>query len=123
MELRYQGLAASGFSHLFGLSDDALNLRGMRRMIVDAKPGFPCRVTLEDAEPGERVLLLAFEHQPAHSPFRASGPIFVREGEYAMFGDGGRVGIAANRAFEIAVVQPLPVTAAVAVRHGRGEVL
>ena len=85
MELRYQGLAASGFSHLFGLGDDALNLRGMRRMIVDAKPGFPCRVTLEDAEPGERVLLLAFEHQPAHSPFRGSGPIFVREGEYAMF--------------------------------------
>lgn len=51
----------------------------MRRLIADAKPGFPCRVSLEDATPGERVLLLGYEHQPARSPFRASGPIFVRE--------------------------------------------
>ena len=51
----------------------------MRRMIADAKPGFPCRVSLEDAEPGERVLLVNYEHQPAHSPYRATGPIFVRE--------------------------------------------
>jgi hypothetical protein len=80
MELRYQGLAADRFSHLFELGDHALHARGMRRMIADAKPGYPCRVTLEDAGPGEHVLLLAFEHQPAHSPFCASGPIFVREG-------------------------------------------
>jgi hypothetical protein len=85
MQLRYQGLPADGFSHLFGLGDDELGVHGMRRMIVDAKPGFPCRVTLEDAEPGEHVLLLAFEHQPAHSPFRASGPIFVREGVHPVF--------------------------------------
>ncbi|MBI3675545.1 MAG: DUF1203 domain-containing protein [Proteobacteria bacterium] len=51
----------------------------MRRYVADEKPGFPCRVTLEDAEPGERVLLLPYRHQPAHSPYRASGPIFVRE--------------------------------------------
>ena len=48
-------------------------------MVVDSKPGFPCRITLEDAEPGERVLLINYEHQPAHSPYRAIGPIFVRE--------------------------------------------
>ena len=53
--------------------------RGMRRMIADAKPGFPCRVSLEEAEIGERVLLTNFEHQPARSPYRANGPIFVRE--------------------------------------------
>ena len=57
----------------------------MRRLTVDAMPGFPCRVSLEDAAPGERVLLLAYEHQPAHSPFRASGPIFVRETARQMF--------------------------------------
>ena len=57
----------------------------MRRLIADAKPGFPCRVSLEDAAPGERVLLLGFEHQPAHSPFRASGPIFVREAAHMTF--------------------------------------
>jgi len=79
MSFRYIGLPPESFASLRALSEDELLARGMRRMIVDEKPGFPCRVTLEDAEPGERVLLLPFEHQPAHSPYRASGPIFVRE--------------------------------------------
>jgi hypothetical protein len=79
MPFRYVGLPPQSFAPLFALGDDELLARGMRRMIVDEKPGFPCRVTLEDAEPGESVLLLPFEHQPAHSPYRASGPIFVRE--------------------------------------------
>ena len=42
------------------------------------KSGFPCRVSLVDAEIGEVLLLLTFQHQPAASPYRASGPIFVR---------------------------------------------
>jgi hypothetical protein len=79
MSFRYVGLPPNPFAPLSALSDDELLGRGIRRMIVDEKPGFPCRVTLEDAEPGESVLLLPFEHQPAHSPYRASGPIFVRE--------------------------------------------
>ena len=29
-------------------------------MVADSKPGFPCRVTLEDAEPGERLILYVF---------------------------------------------------------------
>ena len=48
-------------------------------MTVDNKPGFPCRVSLEDAEIGEQVILLPFIHHDADSPYRASGPIFVRE--------------------------------------------
>ena len=80
MLFRYIGLSPKSFAPLSALGDEELAARGMRRMIVDDKPGFPCRVTLEDADPGERVLLLPFEHQPAHSPYRASGPIFVREG-------------------------------------------
>ncbi|MDE2164665.1 MAG: DUF1203 domain-containing protein [Alphaproteobacteria bacterium] len=79
MQFRFQGLSIAPFQPLFALSDEALKEQGMRRMLCDAKPGFPCRVSLEDAEPGERVLLTNFEHQPAHSPYRAKGPIFVRE--------------------------------------------
>jgi len=79
MNFRFQGFSVVPFRPLFALSDEELRARGMRRMIADAKPGFPCRVSLEEAEPGERVLLLDYEHQPAHSPYRASGPIFVRE--------------------------------------------
>jgi hypothetical protein len=79
MKFRFRGLSVTSFQPLFALGDGELAARGMHRMIADTKPGFPCRVSLEDAEPGERVLLTNFEHQPAHSPYRAIGPIFVRE--------------------------------------------
>ena len=79
MPFRFRGLSSTPFEPLMALSDAQLVERGMRRMVADAQPGFPCRVSLEDAEPGERLLLLPFEHQPAHSPYRAAGPIFVRE--------------------------------------------
>jgi hypothetical protein len=79
MRFRFQGLSVVPFRPLFELANDELAVRAMRRMIADAKSGFPCRVSLEDAQPGERVLLVNYEHQPAHSPYRATGPIFVRE--------------------------------------------
>lgn len=79
MELRYTGLPLELFTAQFGSDDDALAARNIRRVTADAKPGYPCRITMEDAEPGETLLLLPYEHQPAASPYRASGPIFVRE--------------------------------------------
>jgi hypothetical protein len=79
MRLRYSGLAPAQFQPLFALGEAELAARGIVRVVADAKPGFPCRVSLEDAEPGETLLLLPFEHQPVDSPYRASGPIFVRE--------------------------------------------
>jgi Protein of unknown function (DUF1203) len=85
MSFRIRGLAAAQFAPLFELSDTVLAEKGMRRMVADAKPGFPCRVSLEDADVGERLLLLPFVHQPAHSPYRASGPIFVRENARTAF--------------------------------------
>jgi hypothetical protein len=79
MPLRYRGLDPVQFQPLFALDDAELKRRGMERVTCDSRPGYPCRVTLEDAEPGETLLLLAFEHQGADSPYRAGGPIFVRE--------------------------------------------
>jgi len=79
MSFRVSGLRAEPFTSLFGLDDEALARAGARRYIADAKPGFPCRVTLEDAEPGERVLLVHYVHQPADTPFHASHAIYVRE--------------------------------------------
>jgi hypothetical protein len=67
------------FAPLFDLNDDALETLGVRRMTVDAKPGFPCRASLVDAEPGETVLLVPYVHHESRSPYRASGPIFIRK--------------------------------------------
>ncbi len=79
MDFQISTLPRDRFAHLFGLGDEALAESGARRYVADRKPGFPCRVTLQDAEPGERVILIPFQHQRDGSPFQASGPIFVRE--------------------------------------------
>jgi hypothetical protein len=89
MRLRYQGLAAGQFQPLVGLSEVALAKQGVLRVTADSKPGYPCRITLEDAERGETLLLLAFEHQSADSPYRSSGPIFVRENAGAAYDGSG----------------------------------
>jgi len=83
------GISPVPFAGLFGLPDADLAARGVVRVTADAKPGFPCRVTLEDADPGENVLLVNYEHQPAATPYRSSHAIFVREGasEAALFVD------------------------------------
>ncbi len=80
MNYTLHGLEPALFQPLFGLDEEALAARGMRWMDVDAPVGYPCRISLEDAPIGERVLLLPFEHQDGRSPYRASGPIFVRPG-------------------------------------------
>ena len=72
-------LEPSAFEGLFALSPDELKSRGARRVEVTAKPGFPCRISLQDAEPGETVILLTHTHHDVESPYRASGPIYVRQ--------------------------------------------
>ena len=79
MDYIVRGLPLAPFQPLFGLEDVALHARGIVRMTADRTPGFPCRVTLADAEPGETLLLLNWRHLDADTPYRSDGPIFVRE--------------------------------------------
>jgi len=72
------------FEPLFELDDEALKAHGAMRMIADEKPGFPCRVSLQDAEIGETVLLLNYQHLSVDTPYRSKHAIFVRQnGEQA----------------------------------------
>ena len=80
MTFRITGLPPEPFRPLFGLDDAALAGFGARRYVADRKPGFPDRIELRDAEPGETVLLLNWTHQAADTPYRASHAIFVLEG-------------------------------------------
>lgn len=75
----FEGLDPAQFSLLSGLTDAAIEARGMLRYNADSVPGFPCRVTLEDAPLGARVLLLNHVSRPEPTPYRASHAIFVRE--------------------------------------------
>ena len=85
MSFRIRGLGPAQFEPLFALDDAALAERSMRRVAIDAPASAPCRISLEDAEPGEQVLLIPFAHHMAHSPYRASGPIYIRQGRRDAF--------------------------------------
>ncbi|TDP72660.1 DUF1203 domain-containing protein [Roseateles toxinivorans] len=74
------GLDHRLFEPLFELPDEALARIGAQRRTATEADAYPCRISLEDAALGDELLLLPFEHQPADSPYRASGPIFVRRG-------------------------------------------
>ena len=73
------GLSAEPFTRLFALTDSELRELGVVRVVAGEKAGYPCRVSLVDADIGDELLLLPYCHQPAKSPYNASGPIYVRK--------------------------------------------
>ncbi|HEY3776846.1 MAG TPA: DUF1203 domain-containing protein [Rhizomicrobium sp.] len=91
MNYRITGLSPEPFRHLFGLSESELSTHNAKRCIADEKPGFPCRIEMRDADPGESLLLLNHVSQPADTPYRASHAIFVLEGATKAFDDVNRV--------------------------------
>jgi hypothetical protein len=81
MHFRILGLPPQPFADLFSLSDSELAERRAVRRVADTQPGFPCRVSLTDAEVGAEVILVNYEHLAVASPYRASHAIYVRPGE------------------------------------------
>lgn len=79
MPFQIKPLPAAAFAPLFNLSDADLAARNACRQVVTETPGTPCRVSLQDAEIGETVILLNHMHQPHGGPYQASHAIFVRE--------------------------------------------
>lgn len=74
-----EGLDPAPFRPLFALGDEALVEQGIVRVVADAAPGYPCRITLKEAQPGETLLLLNHESRGGDTPYRARHAIFVRE--------------------------------------------
>ena len=89
MTYKISGLEPSQFRHLFGLGNEELAAHGAVRMIADSSPGFPCRITLDDAEAGEALLLVNHVSHDGNNPYRASHAIFVSEnaGQAAVYQD------------------------------------
>jgi Protein of unknown function (DUF1203) len=82
MSFRITGLPAEDFAHLFALPEEELPTHGVVRRIADGRtPGYPCRVSLTDSQPGEELLLVNYEHHPVDSPYRMRFAIYVRRGE------------------------------------------
>ena len=79
MSFRITGLPAEPFANLFALSDEELRARGAVRRIAEGNS--PCRVSLTDAQPGDELILVNYEHHPVDSPYRMRFAIYVRRGE------------------------------------------
>ena len=81
MDFRIKGLPAAEFTPLSGLDEERLRELGVQRVRIDEPHSAPDRISLRDAEPGETVLLLNYEHLPVDSPYRSRHAIYVVEGE------------------------------------------
>ena len=79
MSFRILGLPSGPFTGLFDLSDEELQARGAVRRI--AEHNAPCRVSLTDAQAGDELILVNYEHHPVDSPYRMRFAIYVRRGE------------------------------------------
>ena len=88
MAYRIEGLAPEAFESLFGMRDGELAALGAVRVTADSPSGYPCRVSLADAAPGEELVLLNHVSHDVAGPFRTSYGIYVRKGaETAAFTD------------------------------------
>ncbi len=83
MTFRILALDPAPFAPLFALSEAELAERRIVRRVADQPTGFPCRVSLADADVGDTLLLFNYEHLPAASPYRSTHAIYVREGAAA----------------------------------------
>jgi hypothetical protein len=79
MNFRIRGLEARQFDHLFTLSDAELAEHGAARRIADGRR--PCRISLSDANPGDELILVNYEHHAVSSPYRMRFAIYIRRGE------------------------------------------
>jgi hypothetical protein len=83
MAYRIEGLAPAAFASLFSMTDGELAARNAVRVTADKPTGYPCRVSLADAEPGEELVLLNHVSNDVPTPFRTAYAIYVRKGAEA----------------------------------------
>jgi hypothetical protein len=79
MAYRIAGLAREEFESLFELTEEELAPFNARRVRAE-EGGAPCRISLEEAEVGESLLLLHHVSHDVATPFRTAYAIYVREG-------------------------------------------
>jgi Protein of unknown function (DUF1203) len=80
MAYRIEGLAPAAFESLFSMTDGELAERGAVRVTADSAGGYPCRISLQDAAPGEELVLLNHVSHDVPTPFRTAYAIYVRKG-------------------------------------------
>lgn len=80
MHFQIHALPEFTFAPLFVLSDTELAVQNAIRIKAPPESGIPCRISLADAQEGETVILLNYQHQAGASPYQAAHAIYIREG-------------------------------------------
>lgn len=91
MDIRIRGLDPAPFHALFEAGPDELAARRAVVRVADKAPGFPCRATLDDALPGETVLLVNYTHQDAETPFHSAHAVYFRLAAHAPYDEVNQV--------------------------------
>lgn len=79
IDFKIHGLNQNLYSRYFDLPQAELESISAYQFKADESPCYPCRVSLADAQIGETVLAINHEHLSARSPYKSSGPIFIRK--------------------------------------------
>jgi Protein of unknown function (DUF1203) len=79
MAYRITGLNPTEHARLFAMSDAELEAINARRVIATSSRGFPCRVSLRDADEGDQLILLHYISHQVATPYRSAYAIYVRE--------------------------------------------
>ena len=77
MTYRIEGLRRADFARLFAMSDAELAAQNALRVTATG-PGYPCRVSLDDAKAGEQLILLNYTSHDVATPYRSTYAIYVR---------------------------------------------
>lgn len=79
MSFLIKSLSSTTYNFLHALNDEKLLNHNARRLLVNAKPGYLCRVSLKDVDIGETIIVVNHEHQPQKTPYHATFAIFINE--------------------------------------------
>lgn len=80
MTYRIEGLDPAPFLILFDGSDEELGAALASRVTASSDTGFPCRVSLQDADIGDELILAHHVSNDVAGPFRMAHAIYVRRG-------------------------------------------
>ena len=79
MNFKINALSPEPFQRMFNSSDAELSDNNIVKQVVTEAGSTPCRVCFKDANIGDMVLLLNYQHMAEATPFKASHAIYVTE--------------------------------------------
>jgi hypothetical protein len=79
MTYRITGLNPADYAPMFKMNDAELATMNAHRVTASANRGYPCRVSLRDADAGDSLILFHHVSHDVATPYRSAYAIYIRE--------------------------------------------